>query len=165
MGEDESDVFEEQGVVKTPFYGGFGLLAVGGIPKPAFNAFKLLHRLGDERIQLDSDSALLTRRKDGSLVLAVWNYAPPDHPGVTKIVTLRFRGLRLKRSLIYRLDAAHGDFHAAYERMGSPRYPTEAQIQQLTKATELGPSEARRLSNAELTLTLPAYGLAVIELK
>ncbi len=33
-----SDVFEEQGVVKTPFYGGFGLLAEDSIPKPAFNA-------------------------------------------------------------------------------------------------------------------------------
>jgi len=160
-----SDVFEEQGVVKTPFYGGFGLLAAGGIPKPAFNAFKLLHRLGDERIQLDSDSALLTRRKDGSLVLAVWNYAPPDQTSAARTVTLRFKGLKLKRSLTFRLDAAHGDFHAAYESMGSPRYPTEAQIQQLTKAAESGPSEARRLSNAVLTLTLPAHGLAVIELK
>src|SRR2546421_3982145 len=28
-----SDVFEEQGVVKTPFYGGFGLIAAGGIPQ------------------------------------------------------------------------------------------------------------------------------------
>jgi len=44
-----SDVFEEGGVVKTPFYGGFGLLAVGGIPKPAFNAFALLHQLGEAR--------------------------------------------------------------------------------------------------------------------
>jgi xylan 1,4-beta-xylosidase len=160
-----SDVFEEQGVVKTPFYGGFGLLAAGGIPKPAFNAFKLLHRLGDERIELESDSALLTRRKDGCLVLAVWNYAPPDQPGAAKTVTLRFKGLKPKRSLISRLDAAHGDFHPSYEKMGSPRYPSQAQIQQLTKASELGPSEARRLRNAELTLTLPSYGLAVIELK
>src|SRR3989449_4985148 len=70
-----SDVFEEQGVVKTPFYGGFGLIAAGGIPKPAFNTFKLLHELGDQRIDLNSDSALLTRKKDGSLVLALWNYA------------------------------------------------------------------------------------------
>ena len=71
-------MFEEQGVVKTPFYGGFGLIAAGGIPKPAFNAFRLLHQLGEERIALDSNSALLTRKKDGSLVLAVWNYAPPE---------------------------------------------------------------------------------------
>ena len=41
-----SDVFEEQGVIKQPFYGGYGLMAEGGVPKPAFNAFKLLHRLG-----------------------------------------------------------------------------------------------------------------------
>ncbi len=37
-----SDVFEEQGVVKTPFYGGFGLIAADDIPKPAFAAFQLL---------------------------------------------------------------------------------------------------------------------------
>ena len=160
-----SDVFEEQGVVKTPFYGGFGLLAAGGIPKPAFNAFKLLHRLGDERMELDSDWALLTRKKDGSLVLAVWNYAPPEQAGAAKTVTLCFKGLNSKRCSILRLDAAHGDFHAVYESMGSPRYPTGAQIEQLTKAAGLGPSETRRLSHAELTLTLPAHGLAVIDLK
>src|SRR6202453_3577604 len=57
-----SDVFEEQGVVKTPFYGGYGLIAAGGIPKPAYNTFKLLHQLGDQRIALGSESALLTRK-------------------------------------------------------------------------------------------------------
>ena len=56
-----SDVFEEQGVVKKPFYGGYGLIAAGGIPKPAFAAFKVLHQLGQERLALDSDSALATR--------------------------------------------------------------------------------------------------------
>jgi xylan 1,4-beta-xylosidase len=61
-----SDVFEEQGVVKQPFYGGFGLIAAGDIPKPSYNAFKLLHRLGDERISVDSGSVLATRQKDGS---------------------------------------------------------------------------------------------------
>ena len=45
-----SDVFEEQGVVKTPFYGGYGLLAERGIPKPSFDAFELLHKLGDVRL-------------------------------------------------------------------------------------------------------------------
>src|SRR3989442_5172467 len=86
-----SDVFEEQGVVKTPFYGGYGLIAANGIPKPAFNAFTLLHQLGDQRIELDSDSALLTRRKDRSLVLALWTYAPPEKPGAPKPVELQFQ--------------------------------------------------------------------------
>lgn len=49
-----SDVFEEQGVVKTPFYCGFGLIAERGIPKPAFHVFELLHQLGAERLPVDA---------------------------------------------------------------------------------------------------------------
>jgi len=160
-----SDVFEEQGVVKTPFYGGFGLLAEDGIPKPSFNAFKLLHDLGDERIELNSDSALLTRKKDGTLVLAVWNYAPPEETGEAKTVTLRFRGVRRKHCLISIVDPLHGDVHALYQKMGSPRYPTQAQIEQLKNAASLAAPEKGTLRGGELTLTLPSYALALVELR
>src|SRR5712671_2270207 len=95
-----SDVFEEQGVVKTPFYGGYGLVAVDGIPKPAFNAFKLLHNLGEERIKVGSDFVLVTRRKDGSLVLAVWNYAAPDQTGSRRTLTLTLKGTKASQALI-----------------------------------------------------------------
>ncbi len=160
-----SDVFEEQGVVKTPFYGGFGLIAAGGIPKPAFNTFKLLHELGDQRIDLNSDSALLTRKKNGSLVLALWNYAPPEKEGAAKSVTVRFKGVRAKKALISNVDPKHGDVHSVYEKMGSPRYPTQAQIRELRKAAELGSPETRDLHGGELTVSLPSYGLALITLK
>src|SRR5258708_18683729 len=72
-----SDVFEEQGVVKTPFYGGFRLVAADNIPKPALNAFAMLHPLGNRRIQVESDTPLATRNNDGSIVLPLWNYSPP----------------------------------------------------------------------------------------
>jgi xylan 1,4-beta-xylosidase len=160
-----SDVFEEQGVVKQPFYGGFGLLAEDGIPKPAFAAFELLHNLGDERLTLDSNSALVTRKKDGSLVVAVWNYAPPGQPGAAKTITLRFKGINLHHASISRVDGDHGDVHPAYEKMGAPRYPTQAQIEALRHAAKLPAPESRDLQNGELTLTLPSYGLAVIEVK
>jgi xylan 1,4-beta-xylosidase len=160
-----SDVFEEQGVYKTPFYGGFGLIAPGGIPKPSFNAFKILHNLGEERIALDSDSALLTRRKDGSLVMAVWNYAPPEHPGEARTYRLQVKGGKIRRGRIWVVDATHGDVHVAYQKMGSPRYPRAAQIEQLRKAAELPAPESRDFNNGELTLTLPSYGLAVLELR
>jgi xylan 1,4-beta-xylosidase len=164
-----SDVFEEQGVVKTPFYGGFGLLAEDGIPKPAFNAFKLLHHLGDQRVELNSDSALVTKKNDGkkdaSLIIALWNYAPPEQAGPAKTVTLRFKGAHYKHALVFAVDPSHGDVHPAYEKMGSPPYPTQAQIQQLRKAAELPAPESRDLKNGELTVTLPAYGLALVEVK
>ena len=94
-----SDVFEEQGVVKKPFYGGYGLIAVGGIPKAAFNAFAMLHRLGDQRLSPELKDALVTKRGDGTLAIAVWNYADrahgaprdvraPVHPGRAADVTI-----------------------------------------------------------------------------
>jgi xylan 1,4-beta-xylosidase len=160
-----SDVFEEGGVVKTPFYGGFGLIAAGDIPKPSFNAFELLHQLGNERIDLNSDSVLVTREKDGSLVVAVWNYAPPEEKGAPKTVTLRFNGVTPKEALISIADQEHGDFHAAYEKMGSPAYPTESQVRELRKVSELPPPTTQQMTNNQLTLTLQSYGLAVIHLK
>jgi xylan 1,4-beta-xylosidase len=159
-----SDVFEEQGVVKTPFYGGYGLIAAGNLPKPAYDAFLLLHKLGDRRITLDSDSALLTRRTDGSLVLAVWNYAPPEESGSSKTVTVHFKNTNLRQALIWRVDSAHGDFHPLYKKMVEPRYPTPSQLQDLRKAADLS-AEKQEIKNGELTLTLPAHGLAVVELK
>jgi xylan 1,4-beta-xylosidase len=160
-----SDVFEEQGVVKTPFYGGYGLVAEDGIPKPAFSAFQLLHRLGEERIQLDSDFALLTQRKDGTLVLAVWNYAAPDQAGSPRRITLRLKGTNASHALVSRLDRDHGDFHPAYEKMGAPRYPSQKQIQELREAAKLPVPEGLPIKHGELSLTLPAHGLAVVELK
>ena len=160
-----SDVFEEQGVVKTPFYGGFGLIAEDGIPKPAFNVFKVLHHLGDQRLELNSDSARGTKKKDGSLVVAIWNYAPPEHAGAAKTVTLRIKSGGYKQAVVFSVDPNHGDVHSAYEKMGSPAYPSQAQIQQLKKAAELAAPETRNLNNGELTLTLLSYGLAIVEVR
>jgi len=161
-----SDVFEEQGVVKQPFYGGFGLIAAGGFPKPSYNAFKVLHRLGDERISVDSPSVLVTRQKDGSLVVAAWNLVPPEQTGVSKTIHLRFQHLAgSPRAYVSRVDRDHGDVHPAYNKMGQPRYPTQEQFQTLQQAAQLPPAEIRELNNGELTLDLAPDGLALIEVK
>jgi xylan 1,4-beta-xylosidase len=78
---------------------------------------------------------------------------------------LRLKNTNARHASIARLDRDHGDFHSAYEKMGSPRYPTQAQIQDLQRATGLPDPEDRKLKNGELTITLPTHGLAVIELK
>ena len=161
-----SDVFEEQGVVKKPFYGGYGLIAAGGIPKPAFAAFKILHQLGNERLALDSDSALVTRAADGSLVVAIWNLIAPEQSGITRTVVLQFKNLGRKRhASISRVDRDHGDPHPAYEQMGSPVYPTQAQLQKLRDSVALGATEKLDLKNGEMTVTLPPDGLAVIAIR
>jgi xylan 1,4-beta-xylosidase len=159
-----SDVFEEQGVVKQPFYGGYGLLAEQGIPKPAFNAFKMLHALGTTRIALDSSSALVTRRADGTVVMVIWNLFPPGEAGKNRRVSIHFDNAgRVQHATVSRLDATHGSVLSAYAAMGKPPYPTPAQIQALRAAAILPPPETARLQNGALTITLPPQGLAVLE--
>ena len=160
-----SDVFEEQGVVKQPFYGGFGLMAEGGIPKPSYNAFRLLHQLGDERLAIASDSVLATRRKDGTLVIAAWNMASPGASGIPKDVNFVFRQIASSRVEVSRVDPEHGDMHRTYQAMGSPRYPTQAQIRQLRAAAQLPPPEVYDLKNGSVTIRIPAHGLVLLELK
>jgi xylan 1,4-beta-xylosidase len=161
-----SDVFEEQGVVKQPFYGGFGLIAVGGLPKPSFNAFAILHMLGDRRLPVSSDSALVTRRADGALVIALWNLVPPGEAGLPRSVTLHFRGLSSVSGVrLWRVDQEHGDVLPTYEKMGRPPYPSAAQLNELLRASALAPPETLTLKDGELSVLIPSSGLAVIEIR
>jgi xylan 1,4-beta-xylosidase len=160
-----SDVFEEQGPVKKPFYGGFGLIAEGGVPKPAFNAFRLLHMLGHRRIPVHSDSVLATSHKDGSLSIAVWNYSAPKQPGKTKTIVLRLEGLTGTHSVsVYRLDSDHGNALRAYRAMGSPTYPTQKQYRELRKAGQLSPPQTFPLENNRISLKLTPKALDLVEI-
>ena len=115
---DLSDVFEEQGVVKQPFYGGFGLVAAGGIPKPVFYAFELLHQLGDQRIDNTNRNVLVTKAKDGSLVVATWNLVNPGDKGAPKAVRFKFKGIRPGALIsINRIDEQHGNTLALYAKI------------------------------------------------
>jgi xylan 1,4-beta-xylosidase len=161
-----SDVFEEQGVVKTPFYGGFGLEAERSIPKAAFNDFALLHRLGDARLDVSSDSVLVTRTKAGGLEIAVWNLFLPEEKGSPKRVTLRFRGVAAEKpARVTIVDPEHGSPLPAWEKMGRPADPTEKQIEELRKAAAMPAPKTYSLAKGELTLTLPAHALALVELE
>ena len=170
-----SDVFEEQGVVQNPFYGGFGLIAADRIDKPAFNAFTLLHKLGDQRLVLNSDSALVTRRDNGTVVLALWNYAPPvgdkatytrgEPGGAPKHFSIDVRHLAAgAHATLWRLDETHGNAVASFDKMGRPDFPSREQIAQLREAGKLSAPEQVDVSNGKFEVTIPPQGLVVVEL-
>ncbi len=170
-----SDVFEEQGVVRSPFYGGFGLMAADSIPKPTLNIFALLHALGDRRLALPSDSALATQLPGGGLALALWNYAPPTGTGPTytppagpagpdKTFDLELKNVPSNASVeIWRVDQNHGNVLKAFDAMGRPPADlTPAQIATLRAAGEMAPPERMNLSGGKLQLAVPAHGLALV---
>jgi xylan 1,4-beta-xylosidase len=160
-----SDVFEEQGVVKTPFYGGYGLIAADGIPKAAFNDFAMLHQLGEERLPLDVPWALATRRRDGSLAIAAWNYAPPEEAGQPMDAHLTIQGAgAFAHVRIQVVDRDHGSSLTAWEAMGRPSFPTREQIQHLRDAATIPPPrELQTLSRGSIDLHLQPHSLALIE--
>ncbi len=156
-----SDVFEEQGVVKQPFYGGFGLVAERGIPKAAFRAFQLLHQLGDRRFDSISDDSLITRKPDGTLVVAVWNYAEPDQSGNTRTIQLRLKDGRKAKYQLQMVGPGHGSALEEWIRMGKPDYPTNEQITRLIDASRITSTKGQ-LSEP---ITLEPHELALLEFK
>src|SRR5439155_17541913 len=78
-----SDIFEENYFPSVPFHGGFGLLNLYGIPKPAYRAFEILHRLGSECLPVEGthttvDAWAIRRNKATTILLT--NHALPRHP-------------------------------------------------------------------------------------
>jgi xylan 1,4-beta-xylosidase len=169
-----ADVFEEQGVPRTPFYGGFGLIAEDQIPKPAFHAFAMLHKLGDARIALTNDSALATKTADGGVAVALWNYLPPIGEGATykpepanaggeKTFSVELKNLpKGSRLTLWRVDGTHGNVIPAYDAMGRPPTPSREQIAELRKAGQASPPEHPAMKNGRLEVTIPARGLVVL---
>jgi xylan 1,4-beta-xylosidase len=169
-----ADVFEEQGVPLTPFYGGFGLIAEDGIPKPALHAFAMLHRLGERRIAVKSDSALATTTADGGVALALWNYLPPigegaaytpepAAPGGERRFTVELKNLPPGSAVtLWRVDGTHGNAIPAFDAMGRPGTPSREQIAELRRAGAASAPEHPEIRNGRVEITVPARGLAVM---
>lgn len=161
-----SDVFEEGGPHAKPFNGEFGLRAKGGINKPSFYAFALLHRLGNERLANSSKDVIVTKSPDGSLEIAAWNLVDPDQPPQERHMTLVFHGVSGNTPVtIERVDQDHGDVLKAYAAMGSPPDPTEKQVDQLNRETQPGAPEHRSLSKGSLGLDLGSNALLLIRVE
>ena len=156
-----SDVFEEQGIVKTPFYGGFGLIAERSIPKAAFRAFELLHTLGTQRLSSTSENALITKRDDGTFVLALWNYENPGEGGQPKFFRLKPDRTDWTSYRIQMVSDDHGSALQAWTNAGQPPTPTKAQIAEFVTASQLPPPDVRPISEP---VVLPPHGLAIVEL-
>ncbi len=66
------DVFEEQGVPFTPFHGGFGLVANGGITKPTFWTFAFFKKLKGRCLYRD-EQVVVVQKEDGTVCGVAWN--------------------------------------------------------------------------------------------
>ncbi|MBV8630227.1 MAG: glycosyl hydrolase family 39 [Silvibacterium sp.] len=161
-----SDVFEEGGPIPQPFSGQFGLRAKGGINKPSYYAYGLLHQLGNQRIANSSSDVIVTKSADGSLVLTAWNLVDPDKQGTAHTLTLNFRGVSPDAAVtLQRVDSEHGNVLPRYAAMGKPLDPTPEQVEQLNRETALPGPEKASLKNGKLELQLNPNALVLIRVQ
>jgi xylan 1,4-beta-xylosidase len=158
-----SDVFEEGGPIPTPFIGMFGLRAKGGIDKPSYYAYGLLHQLGNERLGNASKNVIVTKTANGGLAIAAWNLVDPGQHGSSQEIDFDFHRLPADaRVTIQRVDAEHGNVLKEYAAMGEPLDPTPAQVEQLNRLTSLPAPGETRLQGGKLKLSLTPNALALI---
>ena len=161
-----SDVFEEGGPIDKPFVGAFGLIAKGGIYKPSYYQFGLLHQLGDQRIANDAKNLLVTKSPDGTLTIAAWNLVDPGEHGSLQTLELTLAGVPASANVsIQRVDDDHGNVLPKYAAMGSPVDPTPAQVTQLNQETALPPPIQTQLHDGKLTLELTPNALLLIKVR
>jgi xylan 1,4-beta-xylosidase len=160
-----SDVFEEQGVPKSAFYGGFGLIGPTGIPKAGFNAMAMLSKLGKRRYPVAAENVIATNRGMHDLIVAIWNYVEPGTKGSSHTYKLHLPAGKVGSYWDYRVDANHGSALTKWREMGSPAFPTREQHKVLMKSAELmAPQRRMPTGPNEITVELPPNGLALLEI-
>jgi xylan 1,4-beta-xylosidase len=161
-----SDVFEEGGPILKPFMGQFGLRAKGGINKPSYYGFGLLHKLGEQRIASASKNVIVTKTSGGGLAIAAWNLVDPDQHGSSRTMEITFRGVAPDAKVtLERVDDEHGNVLVRYAAMGKPLDPTETQVNQLNRETALDAPQPGRLHGGKLMLELKPNALVLVRVQ
>jgi xylan 1,4-beta-xylosidase len=164
-----SDIFEESYFPSVPFHGGFGLLNIHGIAKPAYRAFELLHALGTELTAVEGGHPTVDAwaiRDAVSATVLLTNYTLPLHPIATESIHMTLIGARSPTEVtIRRIDSDHANAKRRWQEMGSPKYPNAANIKELNTAS-LCQSEPHRFGfeggTIDFDVTLPPLSVAAV---
>ncbi len=169
------------------YFAGFRQLASNGIPLPVLNVFRLFAMMGPDELAAhsdheasldavmsggvrgDADVGVTAARNGDKVTVMVWHYHDDDVAGPAAHVSLRLDNLpaALKGHAVvseYRVDDRHGNAYAAYQAMGSPLAPSQAQYDALTAAAGLdavGPARVLPADKPVIDFDLPRQGVAL----
>ena len=168
-----TDVFEEGGAGPTPFHGGFGLLNLQGLRKPAFYAYQFLNQLGETELENPDPQSWACRSPEG-VQLLLWDLRTPaqgvasnqdffkrDLPAA-KVGDVRLRVAGLPPGdyelTLSRVGYRSNDVYADFMQMGSPTWLSQRQVAQLSAQNDGTPMLRQRLTvtpGAPLEYVLP----------
>ncbi|MEO6233311.1 MAG: glycoside hydrolase [Ferruginibacter sp.] len=144
-----TDIFEEPGPRYTPFHGGFGLLTIQGINKPAFFAYQFLNKLGSTELANSDSRSWVTKNARGDVQMMLWdftytlpdstnnqNYYMKDLPSKSKgkaTIHVSHVPAGKYRVEMYKVGYRENDAYTSYIDMGRPDRLNREQVAQLKK--------------------------------
>lgn len=166
-----SDIFEELFFFTDPFFGGFGLLTIDGIKKPAYWAFKQLAQLPDTRYDLpitDDDVEIAVFKGDGGVYLMLYAQNFDDVKNKYD-VTVNLKNIpHISSATIERINDESGNPVAIWEKMGKPAVLSPDEVEKIKRDTEV---KAKSLDvssvneNSEIKLEVSDNEIVFIKLK
>ena len=173
-----SDIFEEGQQSSQLFYGGYGATTMYGTPKPIYRAFQLLHGLGSRRLSAAGSNVpetlgmLAATSARGGYDLLIYNHSLPNGgtAATQQTVQIQVQGAAATHTAsLTRIDATHGNTRQTWYDLGSPLYPTAAELEQITAASEVSPVPLAPAAPAGGDLTfeivVPAEAVAALHLR
>ena len=175
------------------FEGTRSLFTAQGIQKPVLNAYRMLSRLGDTRLAVESSrswpierldggdagmpeevDALATAGRGGVRVL-VWRHADDQYATDARAaaVTVRLEHLPFGgdvRVSHWRIDAEHSNSHTAWRALGAPQDPSPRELSAIEERQgleRLEPDQTAKVREGALTMriALPLPSVSLIEVQ
>lgn len=168
-----SDLFEELSFFHKPFSGSFGMLNIHGIPKPSFWAFKLLSKLGREKldipVEIESETLEIAFfRNDLTTQILIYNQQMPGRPIEEEQIELRLENLTsCSTACIERIDDSHGHPRRIWSDLGEPEYLKPADVEHIKEASFVREETLPwRFEDGTFSckVTIPPYGVALISI-
>jgi xylan 1,4-beta-xylosidase len=181
-----TDIFEENGPAMRPFHGGFGLLNLQGIKKPAYFAYRFLAELGPTELQDNDPSSWVCKDDHGGVQILFWNLTRPMAANISDQEAFRqvqpagdaaTTSLQIShlapgkfRAQFYRVGFERNDAYTAYLKMGAPSQLTRGQVESLrVRSTGQPETEKEVTVDAsglfETSITLRTNDVWLIKLK
>ncbi len=151
-----TDIFEESAPRFTPFHGGFGLLNMQGINKPAFYTYQYLNKLGNTELVNSDSSSWVCKDPKGNIQVLAWDFTN-THPGDTvnnQVYYIRDLPSKPKGKLkinlskipkgiysleVYKVGYRCNDAYTTYFDMGRPAQLSKVQVDQIKKQNDGSP--------------------------
>lgn len=170
-----SDIYDQVGYGREAFFGGYGLLSLQGLRKPAYHAFQLLAKLGTERLgttgkQLDTRCNAIVTGKGRSVQVLVYAADPINDEARESVDVCVSVPSGTVGGKLYRIDSIENNVLASWRALGAPAYLSRAQTKELAsdnmlKAAASPVHYTQDGDQARIGFTMESPGLALLELE